>query len=113
MSPGEQELGCRVASAGCPAEDLTRSGQGDFHHPALPATRLAAFRYLPELRGHAIQHQRIGHVSFRKFVSPPAAFSRPASGAPRFPASALVCSPPTPLPALAGAPVSLAVGLPL
>ena len=32
---------CRVASAGCPAEALTRSGQGDFHHPALPGIRLA------------------------------------------------------------------------
>ena len=32
---------CRVAPAGCPAEALTRSGLGDFHHPAPPLTWLA------------------------------------------------------------------------
>src|SRR5262249_46661754 len=39
---GRTESGCRVAPAGCPAGALTRSGQGDFHHPALPAIRLTS-----------------------------------------------------------------------
>jgi hypothetical protein len=30
----------RVAPAGCPAEALSRSGLGDFHHPAPPLARL-------------------------------------------------------------------------
>src|SRR5262245_2864856 len=63
MAPFRAEITCRVAPAGRPAGALTRSGQGDFHHPALPATRLAALtpsaarlvRYLPELRGHGAQ----------------------------------------------------------
>jgi hypothetical protein len=42
MAENKQESSCRVASASCPAEALTRSGQGDFHHPALPAIRLAS-----------------------------------------------------------------------
>jgi len=92
LAAARRIIGCRVASAGCPAEALTRSGQGDFHHPALPEIRLASliprwsppheesFRYLPELRGHAFQRRGIGHVSLRKLVSPRAAFARPGPG---------------------------------
>jgi len=33
---------CRVAPAPCRAEALSRSGLGDFHHPAPPLMRLVA-----------------------------------------------------------------------
>ena len=46
----------------------------------------------------AIQVEGLGHVSLLKFVTTRAAFARPAPGdQPRYPASTLVCSPPTPL----------------
>ncbi|TKC94153.1 hypothetical protein, partial [Polyangium fumosum] len=37
------ERKCRVAPVDCPGA-LTRSGQGDFHHPALPLLSLAGYR---------------------------------------------------------------------
>ncbi|TKC96500.1 hypothetical protein E8A74_45010, partial [Polyangium fumosum] len=37
------EGACRVAPVDCPGA-LTRSGQGDFHHPALPLLSLAGYR---------------------------------------------------------------------
>ena len=36
----DEELGSRVAPVGLPTEALTRSGLGDFHHPAPPLIRL-------------------------------------------------------------------------
>jgi len=47
---------CRVASGSCPPRALARSGQGDFHHPALPLMWLMiTFHYLQEFRGHVSQ----------------------------------------------------------
>src|SRR5262249_4763051 len=93
LARGKAEKGCRVAPAGHPAGALARSGQGDFHHPALPAARLAVLtpsaarlvRYLPELRGHEYQRRGVGHVSLREFVRPRAAFAQPGPGVPPFP----------------------------
>ncbi len=57
-----------VAWAGCPAQALTRSGHGDFHHPAPPPARLVVAsperhgdtgdRYLQEFRLHVIAASR-------------------------------------------------------
>jgi hypothetical protein len=38
----QQGRNCRVTWASYPAQVLTRSGLGDFHHPAPPSVRLAA-----------------------------------------------------------------------
>jgi hypothetical protein len=82
------EMGCRVAPGGHPPGALPRSGRGDFHHPALPAARLAALtassarlvRYLPEFRGHGARRQCVGPGSLRKLVLPRAALARPGPG---------------------------------
>ena len=70
-------------------------------------------RYLKEFRGHAYPGQSLAQVSLLKFVTNRAAFARPAPRSkPRYPASLLLCSPPTPLLPRPGLRVPLVLGLP-
>jgi hypothetical protein len=105
-------MGCRVAPAGHPAGALTRSGQGDFHHPALPAIRLV-FRLPSGVAGTCSPTSRHWTCFPPKVrIATGRLCSAGFGGPPRFPTSSLVCSPPTPLPASAQTMVSLVVDVP-
>ena len=92
------EMNGRVAPVGRPTGALTGSGLGDFHHPALPWLRLAAFRYPLKSRRHGDPSRCLAHVSLQKFVDHTGCLCSVGSAAPpRYPTSTLVCSPPTPL----------------
>src|SRR5262249_13452893 len=57
-----------------------------------------SLRYLPKFRGHGEPSQSLGHVSLPKFVNHTGCLCSAGSAVPpRYPASSLVCSPPTPL----------------
>ena len=60
----------------------------------------------------SLRRRCVGHGPLLKLASTRAAFARPGPSANRSPTSSLICSPPTPSPPSAAAPVPLAFGLP-